>query len=311
MKFPLDLLQNCWFLAGPTAVGKTALGILLAQRIGGELVSLDSMSIYRKMNIGTAKPSAAEQSRVPHHLIDIVDPHEEFSTDQYMREAIIACKEIVERGHVPIFVGGTGLYLRSILRGVFEGPEADWKFREDLEQQATQEAPGWLSQRLEQIDPQTAERIHPNDTRRLIRALEIHHLTGKTASDLLDEGPLPKESHPQHVYWLFPERDWIHERINVRVDQMIAAGLEEEVRMLLQLEPPIGRTARQGLGYREMIDWIEGRSPSIEKTAELIKTHTRQFAKRQHTWFRNLEECQAINVQPSDTVQALADRVVG
>ncbi len=311
MKFPLDLLQKCWFLAGPTAVGKTALGILLAQKLDGELVSLDSMSIYRKMNIGTAKPSELEQAQVPHHLIDVVDPHEEYSTDQYMRQAIVACEEIVGRGRVPIFVGGTGLYLRSILRGVFEGPEADWEFRDNLDQQATREAPDWLHQRLQKIDPVTADRIHPNDIRRLIRALEIHHVTGKPASEQLDEGPLPMDSRPEHVYWLFPERTWIHERINVRVDQMIAAGLEEEVRMLLQLEPPIGRTARQGLGYREMIDWIEGRSPSIEKTTELIKTHTRQFAKRQHTWFRNLEECQAINVEPTDTVQTLVDRIVG
>ncbi|WP_417851662.1 tRNA (adenosine(37)-N6)-dimethylallyltransferase MiaA [Thalassoglobus sp.] len=307
MKFPFEILQQCWFLAGPTASGKTALGIELAKRIDGEIISLDSMAIYQQMDIGTAKPTPAEQSQVPHHLIDVIAAHEDFSTADYMEQSRVACEEILSRKKIPIFVGGTGLYLRAVLRGVFEGPEADWDYRRQLEERARHEEANWLYSQLQSVDSVTAERLHPNDARRLIRALEIHHVTGSPASELQDEGPLPKEEQPKHVYWLHPDRDWLYERINRRVELMIGQGLEEEVRSLLALDPPIGRTARQGLGYREMIDFVEGRIATIEDAIELIQTRTRQFAKRQHTWFRNLEECRAIEFSPEATTASLLE----
>ncbi len=308
MKFPLEILQQCWFLAGPTASGKTALGIELAKRLDGEIISLDSMAIYRQMDIGTAKPTPEEQSQVPHHLIDVVNPHENFSTAEYMEHASAVCEEILSRKKTPIFVGGTGLYLRAVLRGVFEGPEADWEYRRELESQAKNEEPNWLYEQLKSIDPTSAERLHPNDARRLIRALEIFHITGTPASELQDEKQLPEAKRPRHIYWLHPDRDWLYERINQRVELMIEQGLEREVRTLLALDPPIGRTARQALGYREMIDHLEHRIETIEATIDLIQTRTRQFAKRQHTWFRNLEECEAINFQPGETTQSLMNR---
>lgn len=310
MKFPSDLLQKCWFIAGPTASGKTALGIELAQSISGEIVSLDSMAIFRGMNIGTAKPSKEEQARVPHHLIDVVEPHEDFSTADYLQHAVRACEEILSRHRTPVFVGGTGLYLRSVLRGVFAGPPADWNYRRQLEEQARPHETSWLHQQLLKVDPKSAQRLHPNDARRLIRALEIHHLTGEPASELQDEAALPEVLRPQHVYWLHPDRDWLYDRINRRVEQMMEQGLEAEVHDLLQRTPPIARTARQALGYREIIDWIDGHIASREATVALIQTRTRQFAKRQHTWFRNLEECRELRVDPTDDTRTLLHRLL-
>lgn len=308
--WPADILRRCWFVCGPTAVGKTATGLALAQRIDAEILSLDSMAIYRGMDIGTAKPSAAEQAQVPHHLIDIVDPWEEYSTAEYLTAAEAVCRELVARGKAPLFVGGTGLYLRAILRGVFEGPSADWEFRHRLMAEAA--VPGALSlhERLRQVDPVSAGRLHPNDERRLVRALEIHHLTGQPASDLQQQSPRPLDERPQHVYWLEPPRDWLHERINRRVDVMLEQGLIEEVERLLALEPPLGRTARQGLGYKEVIDFFEGRIPSREELAETVKTRTRQFAKRQHTWFRNLEECRAIAITGEESLEDIAEMLM-
>ncbi|HWL07806.1 MAG TPA: tRNA (adenosine(37)-N6)-dimethylallyltransferase MiaA [Planctomicrobium sp.] len=309
MRFPVSLLRECWFLAGPTAVGKTALALHLAERVNGEIVSLDSMAIFKRMDIGTAKPNAKQQEQVPHHLIDLVEPHEEFSTAQYLSAARECCEQIVQRRKVPVFVGGTGLYLRALLRGVFEGPAADWDFRNNLMEQAQENGSDWLHQQLQQVDPVTAQRLHPNDERRLIRAIEIHHLTGQPASVLHQEYPLPLNERPTQVVWLHPPRDWLSDRINRRVDQMLEEGLEQEVRDLLASPIPPGRTARQALGYREMIDHLEGRIETLEETRTLIQTRTRQFAKRQHTWFRNLEECREVCITGTETTEELCAQV--
>jgi len=311
MKVPLSVLQRCWILAGPTAVGKTALGIALAQAIGGEIVSMDSMAIYRGMDIGTAKPDVDERQRIPHHLIDIVDPHEEFSTAAWLTASLACCEEILARGKVPIFVGGTGLYLRSLLRGVFEGPPADWEFRERLKVEASGQPAGWFHRRLQQIDPTTAARLHANDERRLIRALEIHALTNTPPSVLHQERPLPPEERPRCNFWLHPPRRWLYERINVRVQAMFQQGLEEEVRQLLAASPPPGRTAGQALGYREVTDWLQGRLASREAAEQLIQTRTRQFAKRQHTWFRNLEEGREMAISGTETTAELLETLLG
>ncbi|MEW4490730.1 tRNA (adenosine(37)-N6)-dimethylallyltransferase MiaA [Thalassoglobus sp. JC818] len=310
MKFPVDILKKCWFLAGPTAVGKSELALQLAEKLDGEILSLDSMAIYRQMDIGTAKPTPEQQARVPHHLIDLVDPHEEFSTAEYLVNAEQVCRDVLNRGKTPIFVGGTGLYLRAILRGVFEGPPADWEFRNKLQEQAQSEDQDWLHCELLKVDPVSAERLHPNDHRRLIRSLEIHHLTGQPASAIQNEEPLPKEERPLHVYWLSPDRAWLRDRIDARVESMIELGLVAEVQQLLQRDPPIGRSARQALGYREMIDYLEGRLESLDATISQIQTGTRQFAKRQHTWFRNLVECRPIERRPEDTATDLLQRIL-
>ncbi len=303
------LLQQCWFLAGPTACGKSAVGLELAECLDAEILALDSMSLYRGMDIGTAKPSAADQSRVPHRLIDLTEPHAEFSVAEYLDRAEVACRSIIERGHVPLFVGGTGLYLRSLLRGVFEGPAADWDFRRGLMTQAEQHPENWLHEELQRVDPVSAARLHANDQRRLIRALEVHHQTGQPASQLQNQSPLPAELRPRHVYWLSPPREWLHDRINARVDQMISAGWVREVERLISAAQGLGRTAGQALGYKELVAHLAGNC-TLDEAIDQIKAATRQFAKRQHTWFRQLEECAEIPITGNESPSELAERLI-
>ena len=309
MNFQPDILKQCWFLAGPTAVGKSKVSLELAQRLNAEVISMDSMAIYRRMDVGTAKPSAAEQAVVRHHLIDVIDPDQEYSVADYVHHARSAAEDILARQKVPLFVGGTGLYLRSILRGVFQGPEADWDLRRDLERVISERGVNFLHDELRSIDPVTAERLHPNDTRRVIRAMEVFRATGQPLSTLHGEQALPAKERPDKVFWLEPQRDWLHQRVNQRVDQMMSDGLLEETRQLLQQEPPPGRTARQAIGYRELIEHLERNLPLVE-AIEQIKTVTRQFAKRQHTWFRNLEECRALSVCPHDSATVIVEKLI-
>ncbi|WP_437202141.1 tRNA (adenosine(37)-N6)-dimethylallyltransferase MiaA [Planctomicrobium sp. SH664] len=309
MKFPSSLLQRCWFLAGPTAVGKTETSLRLAEQIGAEILSLDSMAVYRGMDIGTAKPSRQEQERCPHHLIDLVDPHVDFSTAAFFTAALESAQGIVDRGRIPLFVGGTGLYLRSLLRGLFEGPSADQEFRRQLESEAEQAPPHWLWQQLQAVDPVTAARLHPNDQRRLIRALEIYRQTGTPPSSLLQQGPLPDSERPAVVVWLHPERETLYRRIDRRVEQMFEQGLIEEVETLLKAPLPLSHSAQQALGYREVVDWLRSPGSSRQELIELIQTRTRQFAKRQHTWFRNLEECTELKISGSETADMISLRI--
>jgi tRNA dimethylallyltransferase len=309
MQLSPTLLRHCFFLAGPTASGKSAAAIVLAERLNAEIISLDSMAIYRGMDIGTAKPSQADRERIPHHLIDVADPHEEFSVTEFVRLAAQAAAEICGRGRVPLFVGGTGLYLRSILRGIYEGPEADWEFRRTLEEQARTNGPQWLHDRLAACDPVTAARLHLNDMRRIIRALEVFELTGKPLSEDQQHGPRPDNERPRIVAWIEPPRDWLRERIDRRVDQMMEAGWLEETRWLMQQTPSPSRTACQALGYRELIDCLNGFT-TRDAAVEQIKISTRQFAKRQHTWFRNLEECRPMSIAGNETAESIAERIL-
>jgi tRNA dimethylallyltransferase len=310
MQLANEILTQCWFLAGPTASGKSEAGVELARRINAEVVSLDSMSLYRGMDIGTAKPSSQLRQIVPHHLIDILEPHEEFSVAQYVEAAADVAREIIGRGRSPLFVGGTGLYLRSLLRGVFEGPPADPVLRSALEDEAARATPEELHKRLQGVDPTAAARLHPHDVRRIIRALEVHAGTGRPLSEFQQQPPLPPDQWPRNVFWLSPPRPWLHDRINRRVENMLEAGLLEEVRRLLAAPQPMGRTARQALGYQEAIDHLQGRT-SLAETVTILQTRTRQFAKRQHTWFRNLEECRPIEIAGDETAAELAERIAG
>lgn len=306
---PADALGKCWFLTGPTAGGKTAAALALSRQINAEIVSMDSMAVYRDMDIGTAKPTPDEQADVRHHLIDIVEPHQEFSVSEYIEHAALAVDDILTRGKVPLFVGGTGLYLRSLLRGVFEGPEADWAIRAELEQLAEDSGNEVLHQKLAKVDPVTAQKLHPNDRRRIIRAIEVFRLTGKALSTFQNHNPLPLSDRPAAVYWIDPPRDWLHKRINRRVDLMMEQGLLDETKRLLQRKPTVGRTARQGLGYRELISHLENDVP-LSSAVEEIKAGTRQFAKRQHTWFRHLEEVSSVPITGLESSQQLAQQLI-
>lgn len=308
MQFPDRLLQSCWFLTGPTAAGKTALSLELARRLGAEIVALDSMTLYRGMDIGTAKPDAASRAQVPHHLLDLLAPHEEFSLADYVRSAQAACEAIAARGRVPLFVGGTGLYLRAVLRGVFEGPPADWEIRRRWEEFVQARGQPALHAELARVDEPLSRKLHPNDVRRIIRGLEVFELTGTPLSQQQRQPPRPAELRPKNVFWLSPPRDWLYSRIDARVRQMFDEGLIQEVRRLLSAEHPLSRTARQALGYKEIIDHLERNTPETELVG-LIQTRTRQFAKRQHTWFRHLEECTPIEIRGHEQPDELATRL--
>ena len=294
------LPARCWYLTGPTASGKTAIGIELARRLGAEIISLDSMAVYRRMDIGTAKPTAKEQSAVPHHLIDLIDPHEEFSLAQYVHAAHRVVAEIEARGREPLLVGGTPLYLKALLRGIFQGPPADWNFRRELEGQRAAHGPDWLHARLAAVDPVSAARLHPNDARRLIRALEVHHLTGTPISALQRQFDLGRPANQCRVFLLDWPRRELYDRINQRVQTMFADGLVEEAVALLDSGQPPGRTARQALGYREVFEHLAGQR-DLPATIDLLQRRTRQFARRQLTWFRSLSECRPVEMSPDAT----------
>ncbi len=285
---------DCWFLTGPTAAGKSALALELATELNAEIVSLDSMALYRGMDIGTAKPSLAEQQQVPHHLIDVLDPHEEFSLAQYVDAAEQTVKSITARGKVPLFVGGTPLYLKALLRGIFAGPAADWELRKQLDAFADREGDAALHARLATIDPDSARRLHQRDRRRIIRALEVYEKTGTSITELQRQFERVRPLETCRVLTLEWPRDQLNQRIDARVDQMFGAGWLAEVERLRQNIPPLGRTASQAVGYREIIEHLQG-NRDLPATIQLIKLRTRQFAKRQMTWFRSLSECRLID----------------
>ncbi len=309
MQIPDDILKRSWFLAGPTACGKSATAVALAARIHAEILSMDSMSIYRGMEIGTAKPSTELRALVQHHLIDLCAPQETFSVAQYLAAANETARNVVSRGRTPLFVGGTGLYLRALLRGVFDGPEIAPDIRRQISGELANSSAEHLHAKLATIDPRAARRIHANDARRIVRALEVFLATGKPLSEFQRQAALPPKDRPQHVYWLSPPRQWLYERVDRRVDAMIADGLIEEVRGLLAGPQPLSHTARQALGYKEVIAHLEDGVPLAE-TIALIQTRTRQFAKRQHTWFRHLEECRPIEMSGTETAEQLAENVL-
>ena len=302
-------IQDALFLVGPTASGKTAVGICLAEELRAEIVSLDSMAVYKGMDIGTAKPTAAERSRVRHHLIDMVEPWEDYSLARYLDDVQRVLTEIRSRRQRALFVGGTPLYLKALLRGMFEGPGADWEFREQLRAWANTHGPESLHARLISVDPEAARKIHPHDLRRIIRALEVYEKTGQPLSHWQRQFDHPSEVAKGRVLVLDWPRDLLYERINRRVDQMFAEGLVEEVKSLLGRGRPLSHTARQALGYREVLEYLEGKH-SYEETVELVKTRTRQFAKRQLTWFRHLEECRFVPVSEPFRPEKVAERIL-
>jgi tRNA dimethylallyltransferase len=300
--------HDCWFLTGATAVGKTAVGIALAERIGAEIISLDSMTIYRGMDIGTAKPTAEQRALVPHHLIDIVDPSDDFSVAQYVDAAVTVVADIRSRGKESLFVGGTPLYLKSLLRGLFDGPPADWKLRHEIEQELQHVGQPALYDRLTQVDPVAASHIHPNDMRRLIRAIEVYRATGQPISHQQLQFEEGRPADECRVFVLRRRREELHARIEGRVEAMMECGLVDEARELTANGHELSRTARQAVGYREALAHLAGEYDRTEMRAR-ITYRTRRFAKRQGTWFRSLSECRFIDISGDVDAQAVADRV--
>jgi tRNA dimethylallyltransferase len=299
---------DAWYLTGPTAGGKSAVGLALAERMGAEIVSLDSMALYRGMDIGTAKPSGEERRRVPHHLIDVIDPWEEFSLAQYVGAANRVADEIRARGKIALFVGGTPLYLKAMLRGLVAGPSADWETRRQRTEEARTAGPQVLHARLAKMDPVSASRLHVNDVRRVIRALEFFEHTGTPLSQWQTQFDAGRAAEACRAWVLEWPREVLKRRIDERVDAMFESGLIDEVRRLIAGPKPLSRTASQALGYREVVQHLAGER-NLETTRQLVKTRTRQFAKRQRTWFRALPECRPISVNERFDAEAIAEKI--
>ncbi len=272
-------------LIGPTAVGKTKLSILLAKRFNAEIISGDSMQIYKRMDIGTAKINEEEMEGIPHHLIDIKNPEESFSAAEFQELVRSKITEITSRGKLPIIVGGTGLYIQSVIYDYqFSDAPSDEEFRKTLEERAEREGNNVIYEELLEIDPESAEKIHPNNIRRVIRALEIYHCTGKTMSQY-QEKQNPELLYDMALIGLTMDRETLYDRINQRVDIMMQEGLLEEVRSLYDQGLKDCQSI-QAIGYKELYDYFNGRV-SFEDAVENLKQNSRRYAKRQLTWFRN------------------------
>lgn len=284
-------------VCGPTAGGKTALGIALAKELGGEVVSADSMQVYRRLDIGTAKPDAEERQGVPHHMIDVAEPTESYSVARYCAEAAEVIRDIHARGRLPIVVGGTGLYIDNLIAATdFSSPEGDGELRRELSRIAENEGPLTLHERLRSLDPAEAERIHPNNVKRVIRAIELIQTTGQSREEL---NLRSRRVSPYSAIWLMTDwpREELYRRIDRRVEIMLEKGLEAEVRRELLPIRDKAPTAIQAIGYKEMLEYFDGRA-TLSEAEENIKRASRRYAKRQLTWFgRNRE---IVHISPGD-----------
>lgn len=291
------MFADALILTGPTAGGKTALALELADRLGAEILAMDSMTVYRGLDIGTAKPTPAERARVPHHLLDLLDPAESANVAWWLDRAAEACEAIRSRGKRPLFVGGTPFYLKALLHGLFPSPPADESLRRQLEAEAAETGNDALHARLAAVDPPTADRLHPNDIRRVVRALEVFTLTGRPISGFQQTWAAPPRRIP--CVALDRPRTELYARIDQRVRNMLAGGWVEEVERLRS--HPLSKEAAQAVGYKELLAHLAGDGPGWDDTVSAIQTRTRQFAKRQLTWFRGLP-CVPV---PADDVRAV------
>ena len=288
-------------LLGPTAVGKTEIAIQLAQHLNAEIVSVDSRQIYRQMDIGTAKPTPEEQQAARHHLIDCVDISQPFSVADYQSLADIAIKDMQNRGKQVLLVGGAGLYFRSVVDGLFEGPGADVSLRKKLEQEAAQDGIDVLHNRLRACDPESADRIHPNNLTRVIRALEVYELTGIPMSEHQQQWHPENQRYPFIAFGLTMSRELLYHRIEQRVDVMLANGLIAEVESLLAAGYSRDTFALQSFGYKELIAYLDGKC-TYQEAIEQLKQNTRRFAKRQLTWFRKDERIEWVDRESTPDV---------
>lgn len=299
------------FIAGPTAVGKSEIALALAEQLGGEIISADSMQVYRGLNLGTAKPGSEERERIPHHLVDICDLAESFDAAQFIRLAQKAVEEIQARGKIPVFCGGTGLYFKAFLSGLGEAPAANPELRAELETLPFET----LLCELRERDLAAYEKIDKQNPRRVIRAVEVIRLTGKKFSEQRAEWKTESAGQrPKNLFALTRKADALHARINARVDEMFRRGLVDETRELLRRGLEQNRTAMQAIGYRQVVEHLRGEH-NLTETVEEVKIRTRQFAKRQLTWFRRQLDPQWIELPPDelseDSARNLVKRISG
>ncbi len=302
-------MERLLVIVGPTAVGKTDTSILLAKRLHGEIISADSMQIYQDMDIGTAKPSLEERQGIPHHLLDIIAPGESFSVADYQELARKTISEVTSRGKLPILVGGTGLYVRAVIDPYnFIPADTDWKLREHLKAQAAEAGIEALYNWLKEVDPKAAERIHPNDERRIIRALEVYQTTGEPLS-FWEQQVDREERYDVLMVGLTRPREQIYDRVNRRVDLMVEAGLIEEAKTLLAQGLDQNFIARQAIGYKELFNYLQGRE-TLDEALEKLKLNTRRYAKRQLTWFRADPRINWLDVNLYQSASGVVDEIM-
>lgn len=302
-------LDNVIYLTGPTGSGKTQVAVELAESLQAEIVSVDSMAVYKGMDIGTAKPSIEARKKIPHHLIDIVDPTHDYSVSEFLKESHSKVGEIQGRGRNVLLVGGTPLYLKALICGFFHGPPADWDFRKAVDDEVQTVGIQALAQRLKQVDPLSAHRILPGDQRRMIRALEVAKLTGKPLSHWqtqFERFVVPAKSHAFVLGW---ERSVLHHRIALRVEKMLSEGLVDEVAQLKTRFDTLGRTASQAVGYKEPIEYLAG-SIGWDCMKEKITVHTRQFVRRQEIWFRSMPGMRRMELTHPDELDTVAVKIL-
>ncbi len=298
--------EPLWVVTGPTASGKSALALELAERCSGEILSMDSMTVYRRMDLGTAKPTSAERTRVPHHLIDLVEPDQEFDTARWCIAAAAAVDDVRGRGRRPIFVGGTPLYLMAFFKGLMHGPAANAELRQQLADRETAE-PGCLHRQLEQLDPTAAARIHRHDQRRVVRALEVVLTTGRPISEQQEHFDRDTWSRPCRLIALNWPRETLHERVKARTEAMLDSGLLAEVEVI-ERSGGFSRTAGAAIGYAECRDFLRGRYKDRTELRNRIRRNTHHLIRRQSTWLRRLRDVRWL---PGDTdVAAMMQKLV-
>lgn len=298
------MIPKILIIAGPTASGKKKIALHAAERFDGEIISADSRKVYRYLNIGTAKTSAESRERIPHHLIDIVDPDEPFNCGEWVLRAAETASEIIGRGKLPIISGGTGFYIKAFINGLSEGINADMAVRENLKNEIEQIGAPALHARLSKIDPQRASEIHENDSFRIMRALEIFHSTGRTFTEFREEKIIKGGKYDYFSIGVEKERSELYRCINSRVDAMLSQGLLDELGSVLDMGYSRDITALDTVGYKEWFPYLDGES-SFEECLEKVKADSRHYAKRQVTWFRAMKDFNRIDPDEPGTVDAI------
>jgi len=301
--------HTLWVLTGPTACDKTEIGFTVAQKIRSEIISADSMLFYRGMDIGTAKPPPDMRELVPHHFIDIIDPWESYSVGKYVDDVEALINDAGSKERKFLIVGGSPLYIKGLVDGIFNGPEADWNIRRELEELAEKKGNQYVHGILQKIDPVKAEELHPNNLRRIIRAIEVYRITGEPVSVLQEQYKLARESYQFKVMCIAREREDIYRRINERAETMFDKGLVDEVKSLLENPEGISKQARQALGYKEVIQYIDGEI-TLGDAKEMVGLNTRRFAKRQMTWFRGFPDVQWLEAEEHEGPGSISEKII-
>ena len=301
--------HTLWVLTGPTACDKTEIGFTVAQKIKGEIVSADSMLFYRGMDIGTAKPSPGMRELVPHHFIDIIDPWESYSVGRYVDDVESLIGDTDSKDRKFLIVGGSPLYIKGLVDGIFNGPAADWDIRRELEELAGEKGNQHVHNILQKIDPVKAVELHPNNLRRIIRAIEVYRITGQPISELQEQYKLARKGYQLKIMCIAREREDIYWRINERVETMFDKGLVDEVRSLLNAPRNLSKQAKQALGYKEVIQYLNG-GLTLDEVKEMVKQSTRRFAKRQMTWFRSFPDAQWLEADEHEGPGPISDEII-